>query len=66
MNISIVNQLDSRILFAFLRLQLVLSGFALHLASHFGKSLSSHGKAMTFQTIHQTVSPATLQIPDPS
>jgi hypothetical protein len=44
----------------------VLSGFAPHLASHFGRSVSKHGYGYVSQPINQTVLPATLQIPDPS
>jgi hypothetical protein len=48
------------------KIHFVLSGFALHLASHFGRSVSNHSDGYVSQPIDQTVSPATLQIPDPS
>jgi hypothetical protein len=54
------------ILRGFSKIHFVLSGFALHLASHFGRSVSKHSYGYVSQPIDQTVLPATLQIPDPS
>jgi hypothetical protein len=50
----------------FSKIHFVLSGFAPHLASHFGRSVSKHSYSYVSQPINQTVLPATLQIPDPS
>jgi hypothetical protein len=50
----------------FSKIHFVLSVFALHLASHFGRSVSKHSYGYVSQPIDQTVSPATPQIPDPS
>jgi len=48
------------------KIPFVLSGFAVHLTSHFGQSFENHSYGYAVRTIEQTVLSATLQNPDPS